>query len=198
MTVQTGDVLRAAARLWYTGSGNEQVNTYFYELVTGGPLTDAVVAADLLGLMEEIYTHVLAIQSSDYSYADIAIKNITQDILLGTFSWPTLVQGTGTGVLTSAQVCALIFGRTAISRVQMRKYFGGLQEEDVSDSVLTGATLTALTNAGIEIIATQGTLNGTYQPIAYNELLDRRTVPVSVGVSSITRTQRRRTRGRGS
>ncbi len=198
MTVNNLDVLSVAAQFSYLFAGDQQINTYHYELNTGGPMSDALAVVDMGLILEKIYTHVLSSQATTYKYVDFTVTNITQALLLGTFPWPTLTQGVGTGVLASSQVCALIFGRTAVPRVQIRKYFGGMQEEDIQDSTMIAAALTRYQNAGIEIIAQQGVASGTWDPIAYNTALDRRTKAVSSAVSLSTRTQRRRTRGRGA
>lgn len=198
MAVNDGDVLRIAAGFTYLAGGDEQVNTYFFELLSGGPMLDANALIDAGEMMERLYTHVLATQPITLKYNTLAVKNVTQDLLLGTIPWPTLIQGTGTGVAVSSQVAQLIFGRTSVPRVQMRKYVVGLQEEDVSNSLLTGAQITALTNMALELVAFQFPTNGNWVPIAYNAVLDRRTRPVSAGVSLSTRTQRRRTLGRGA
>jgi len=198
MTVNNLDVLLVAAQFSYLAAGDQQINTYHYELNTGGPMTDALAVTDMGLILEKIYTHVLASQAIEYAYVDLTITNITQNLLLGTFPWPTLTVGTGSGALNSSQVAVLLFGRTAVPRVQLRKYFGGGQEEDVTDSLINAVALTRYQNAAIEMIAQQGSATGTWDPIAYNTVLDRRTKPVSSAVSLSMRTQRRRTRGRGA
>lgn len=192
------DVLRMACRYQYTLGADDIVNTFHYEKTDAIPSTDLAAANDLRAIAELMYTHILASIPTSVAFIDIALKNITQATLLGTFGWPTFGVGTGAGPKDASQVAALVFGRTALSRVQIRKYIGAMQEPDIANSQIQATALTRYQNFGTEMALNQVQVAGVYRPIAYNTALDRRTGILSTAVSINVVTQRRRSRGRGS
>jgi hypothetical protein len=136
--------------------------------------------------------------SNFLKYTLIEVKNITQDLLLGAFSWPTFVQGANAGQASSPQVVALLTLPTQKSRVMGRFNFGGIQEVSITDGLLSAALLAGMATVGAVCIAPIVNGFSTYQYIVFNTTFKTFNIPTSASAIVPTRTQRRRSTGFGT
>lgn len=199
MTVNTGDILVATAKAEFNGI-DDMLNVYQFEMLTATPLTDQEAVGDIIEILESLYTLINGILSVLYLYRDITITNKTQNLLLGTFGWPTLVAGLATGDTTPPGVAGVISFSTSQPRRQLRKYIGGLSAASIEGAgVIEPVTLTNLSNFGTFLLATLVGNVGTWAYTHENVLLTpERIFPVSTLITNIPGYQRRRKQGRGS
>lgn len=169
-TVILNDVVRIAARMKYADV-DDIVNVYHYKLTstTAGP-GDSVAMNALADQLEDIYTPILGLMTTDTKFEDITFYNVTQDRPMGVLAWPTLTQGSGTGDGLPPGCAALITSYTATKRTYGRKFFGVIEETEQADGILTSAAQTSLATAAAElldlvVVAAISTFTpGTYRP----------------------------------
>lgn len=197
MTVNQNDVIRTANIMGGLGA-DEYVNVWFTRYESPAALPDQTIADDIALFLDSFYNGLAPLLNVALTFARTVNKNITQDVLMPDSVFPTTAGGSGVGQMVSPQVAGLLIGRTVKSRVQRRMYLPGLEESNVTNGNLSAATITALLTAGAQMMGAQ-TVNGSlYRTVVRNLLLGTDEPISSVFVVGSTRTQRRRTIGRGS
>lgn len=198
MTTQQFDVIEAAARMELNGV-DDVINVYQFELSSATTPSDAVTVVSILAILEAIYEIIVAVQSTLLLYRDIRLTNITQQILLGTVAWPTLVDGEAVADLVPPGAAGLVNFNTVVSRVSPRKYYGGFTTGALDpNGTWDDATLTLLVNISASLLvpfSESGHLwtYGYYSPKTLNF-----EIPVGATLSDVPAYQRRRKQGRGS
>lgn len=195
---ETGDVVRLGAAFLYKDS-DAVVNTFHVQIVSGGPMAFAQAALDFQEWIDDLYTPLLGRYSDDFDSDRISVKNETQNTVWGSIAFSTPLVGTNLTDELPAQVALLGFGRTSISRVQIRKYWGPFTESACTGglwlSTIRADVQTAMDYIIGQTVLTQGL---TLQGVAYNKALGRATVALTATTSQTPVVQRRRRIGRGS
>lgn len=197
-SVDTGDVLRFAARQNYGTGGQDIINVMYVQALVQNSVIEATIQAEMLQVPELIMDGIRLEVSNLLKYTFLEFKNITQDLLLGQFSWPSFVQGAQANAASSPQVSALLTIPTAKSRVQGRAFFGGIPETSITAGLCSAALLAGMATVGAIMIAPIVQGFSTYQYIVFNTEFDTFTLPTSAAAIIATRTQRRRSTGFGT
>lgn len=198
MTTVQNDVIEAAARMEYDGT-DDVINTYQYRLNTAASVSDGQTVTDIITILELLYTIIVGIQSTFLTYKDIRVTNKTQDLLLGTVAWPTLTVGTGIVDAIPPGVASLSNFNTQVPRVTLRKYYGGLDLDNLDqDGTFTAAmgTPIAAVNAFLLTLQSQGANDWKYGYLSPKTA--GFVTPVGSSWTDIPAYQRRRKQGRGS
>lgn len=160
MAISTGDILRVASRaLWETAS--DIVNVWYMEVVDDASNSVAQILADVAEFIEDIYTPLGTAIPNNVSFADIAVSNVTNGETYGSVAYPTFTEGSGTVDAISPGLAPFIYASTDIPNVQFRKWFLPFTETELSDGVLSLATLIALGSCMSEAANGGAKSNGT-------------------------------------
>jgi len=199
MTVNAGDALRVAARMRYGIGGQELINVMHFVLNTPSSLPNASVLQDMGQVLEDFYIHIKSSMNISVQFEDYTVTNVTQDVVLGTDTWPTFVTGSGAVDALPPQCAALILARTITPRKQGRIYLPGFEEDLVAGSVWGAAALAALVSFSAEMLVTQAATFGVYSYRVFTRpddgppiILAKLDPPTTVAVVGFVRTQRRR------
>lgn len=197
MPIGINEVARISTRLNFSGIA-DIVNVFWAQNQTLGIVTDAEAEADAGALAEILFTTIQAQMSNLVTYEDISVTNINTGIPVGTSPWPTLTVGLSAADAASTPVAALVLARTDLARVQARKYLGLFTETAKVGSAWSAGMLTALGNFAIQWDLPQ-TVNGRNWEFGVwaGPVKAYRTFR-NTAVMADSRTQRRRTPGRGS
>jgi hypothetical protein len=197
-SVDTGDIVRYACRSTYDTAGQDIINVVYAQALVQNSIIEATIQAEML-LVPEFFIDGARLETSNtLKYTVLEVKNITQDLLLGSFSWPTFVQGAKGEPPASPQVVGLLLLPTAKSRVMGRVNFGGLPETAINDGIMDVALVAGLATSGAVMIAPIVQGFSTYQYIVFNVEFGTFNIPTTSSVVLATRTQRRRSTGFGT
>ena len=193
-----GDVVRLGCVQEFDGS-EDIVNVLHCVLQDATFLAFAAAAQDFQEYCDALYATYAAGLSDLMLPKHISVKNITRSEVWGNIAWDTYAGGEEATFATAPQVALLVWGRTPISRVQIRKYLGVGCHGHITDGVW-GGTIRGLAQNYIDYHITPHTMgNGLIlKGCAYNALLDRVTYAVTGATSANPVIQRRRRRGRGA
>jgi hypothetical protein len=198
MTTNQNDIIEAAARMEQNGS-DDVINTYQWRYEDASPIQPATTVSDIVTILELIYTIVSALQSTWLVYKDIRITNKTQDTLLGTVPWDTMVAGTLEGDAVPPGVAAYINFSTIIPNVRPSKYFGGFTVGSLDQNGTWDIALVAEMADVADLLLNDMVSQGRAYRYGY---LSPKTAAFEIPVSAITGSvgayQRRRKPGRGS
>jgi hypothetical protein len=198
MAVNQGDIIQAVAAMEWDGV-EDVLNIYQFQLQSPASVTEAGVISDLTDFLDSAYDVLKLFLTTLLTFKEIRLLNKTQDVILGTFPWPTLVAGTGATDTQAPGVCALINFTTTKPRVSPRKYLGVFTEGALGANGAFGPSVVAALAifAGLfigDIVQPNGTyLYGYDSP----KTLQFET-PNGVSTGSVPAYQRRRKQGRGS
>lgn len=197
-TSSLNDVFRVAARLNVPVTG-DFVNVFHYKLTGGVDLDDEDVADDLTAIIDMLYSKFYGMISSDAAFVDINIFNVTQDRPLGSYAWPTMVNGARTGDMLPPQVAAFVRGITGYSRNWARKFFGPIGETDnLNEGYIAPASMPLLVTAAAEWVVSTAIVLNTWYPVVYHARTGQWRELVSALVTNVWATIRRRRAGRGA
>lgn len=198
MTVVVNDVLKTASRGLIAVAGQQSINIFTHQITTLVDGSDSVVRDELAAEILAIMTTIQLSVSDQFQIVDFRVENQTQQTILGEV--PSTYIGSGTTDPLPAQVAALVLGRTAVKRVQGRKYLGGFDETDnASAGLWVGLAVTELGNFASAYVAPFTGLSGNVYdagvsdrpifplPITFTPFNGSRVVPNA-------RTQRSRTK----
>lgn len=192
-----GDVVRLGCVQEYDGS-EDIVNVLHVVLQDATFLDFAAAAQDFAEYCGTLFNTFKTGLSDLMVPKHISIKNITRDTVWGNIAWSLYTGGTDTNDSTAPQVALLVWGRTSISRVQIRKYLGVCCEGNMTDGVWSAGIRSVALNFIDYHITNQTMTNGlVLRGCAYNATLPRITYAVSGTTTSNPVIQRRRRRGRG-
>lgn len=194
----TGDIVRLGAVQKYAGV-SDIVGVLHLRINAGGGLAFAQASLDFQEYCDTLYALFEAQVSVLQLPEHISVQNVTQSTVWGNIAWDAYDGGTSAADVLAAQTAMLVWGRTAISRVQIRKYLGVLTEPFLTTGAWTAAARAAGLNFINYHIAAQAMTEGlVLQGVAWSPSLSRATTAVSGTTSPIPVTQRRRRTGRGS
>ena len=198
MAVNPQDVLEVVARTEFNGV-DDIINVYQYQFDNVVAIDENLVITDILTIIEGLYIAWNAFQSILVLYRDIRIRNVTQNVTYGLFSWPTLIAGAAAAGALPPGNAGVINLDTGVPRVILRKFFGGLTFGSMdADSTLEIATVNALINISLQLITDSVGLSGTYKYGYLSPKVAGFVRPQGAVVSDITGYQRRRKQGRGA
>ena len=198
MTTNQNDVIEVSARCEFNGT-EDVINVFEWQLTTPGPLTDAATVNDLEAITEDFYTLFLAFQSDSLLYRDLRFRNKTQDTVLGTYPWPTLIDGLVDGTDLPPGNCGVLNFNTTVARVTPRKFLGGLTTISLDTDGSLEATTVAQMALLIEyLLLIQDEAGGDWRYGVLSEKTSQFEFPVSGTATDISGYQRRRKQGRGS
>ena len=195
---ENGDVVRLGAQFLLNGT-DALVNVYTLQINSGGPMAFAAAAQDFADYLNSLYGGFLAYWPTTFQTDRISVKNETQDTVWGAIAWKTVLTGTNINDSLPPQVALLGWGRTPLSRVQIRKYFGVFCENHISNGLWASGLRFVVDTAMQYVIAPQTQPNGlVLQGVAYNKALARATTALTVTTAEVPVIQRRRRVGRGA
>lgn len=198
MTSVQFDVFAVTAKMTISGSASDVQNTMHWRQETPGALTDAQVLTDLSTVLDALYTGINLDVSDIQDYVEISVKNVTQNLLLGSIAWPTLVTGGSATDPVAFQVVALLLMKSAVPRVFGRLNLGVFAENDLGGSNWQGTVVTNVLALGAFLLLPFVQVSATWRYVIFNRVLSTVTLPNSTGMTIAARTQRRRSRGIGS
>lgn len=193
-----GDVVRLGAQFLMNAT-DTIVNVWHVQIESGAPMAFPAAAQDFQDYMGFLYASMMSYYVTTFLSDRISVKNETQNTVWGSIAFGTPLAGTSVGDETAQQTALLGWGRTSLSRVQIRKYWGPFTETDMSNGLwLSGIRAAILGRMDYHIVGqTMG--NGLKLiGVAYNKTLARATVALSSTTSPVPVVQRRRRQGRGS
>lgn len=206
MAIETGDVLRVAARLLWFGA-SDIVNVFWVQVLDDAAETLDNIITSVKTHLEAIYIAHNNVVPDDTDYADISVANWSKGEAYGASGWPTLTIGGNNNDPYAPAVSAFVYFPTYVPNVTGRKWYGPLTEPDINAGILTGATITLL-EAGVVAflgIATNPTYGVQTQfriPHFIEGGVELETpqfiIPVSGNIDSVAGYQRRRRPGAGS
>lgn len=194
----TGDVVRLGCVLKFN-SLFDIVNVLHVKIVSGGGLAFAAFTLDVQEYCDALYANISGRLSDLVTDDRISIKNVTQSTVWGAIAWDAFAGGINAGEPTALQTACLAWGRTSISRVQIRKYLGPFTEADLADALWNSTARAAAQNyIDYHIVENLMGEGSVLQGVAYSPSLARATVALTGATSEVPVTQRRRRQGRGS
>lgn len=195
---ETNDVVRLTPTMEVDGA-DAIVNVLHVQITGGGPLAFAAAAQDFVEYCDALYALIEGKLANNALDDFIGIKNVTQDTVWGAVAWTDFDGGTNAGEMLPLQLCVLAWGRTQISRVQIRKYLGPFTESDQGEGSWS-ADLRSSCQSYIDYHITGQTMgNGlVLRGCAYSPSLARVTFALTGTTTAIPVIQRRRRKGRGS
>jgi hypothetical protein len=123
--LSNGGVVRASVYgKWNLVS--DLVNSYQFQLVSGGPVSLSQEISDLRTLLEDLYDLVKEFCNVVSVFQGFHAEHLNGNCGTGNVPFTAPIQGALTGDAIPPGVAALISFPTGVRRVVMRKYFGGL------------------------------------------------------------------------
>jgi hypothetical protein len=195
---ETNDVVRLACAMQVDGS-EAVVNVLHVQITGGGPLAFAAAAQDFQEYTQALYQLIDQNLPNNLTSDYVGVKNVTQGTVWGSIAWTGFAAGLSVADMLPMQTALLAWGRTPITRVQIRKYLGPWTESDQTDG-LWSSGLRAACQQYIDYHITGQTMgNGlVLRGCAYNYPLSRVTFALTGTTSANPVIQRRRRRGRGA
>jgi len=198
MAVNSGDIIEVSARGEFDGT-EDVVNVYQFKLTSAGPITDTEAVSDLLDLLDDLYVLWVPKQTTNYIYRDVRFANQTQSTLMGTFPWGAVTAGTNVGESLPPGNAAVLNLGTAIPRVILRKFIGGITKALIdADGTWDASIVTAMLNMAAILLAQWTGSYGTWEYGFFSPKTLQWETPVAATATDIVGYQRRRKQGRGS
>lgn len=198
MAVSQYDVLEVAARTEFNGV-EDIVNVFQFEYQSVPGLTDEQGIEDVLEFIEAIYDIFIGAQTILQLYRDLRVTNKTQEIVYGTFTWPTLIDGEDIAKAQAPGTCVLSNFSTGVARVAPRKYWGVFCADNMdADGTWSSAVLATFATVNSLMLLPYVATNGTWQYGYESPKVGSFVAPVSAVVTDIPAYQRRRKQGKGS
>lgn len=194
----SGDIVRLGAVMRYN-STDDIVGVWHARIESGGPMAFAAAAQDFAEYIDDLYRSLVSYYSTVVVGDHISIKNMTKDEVWGNIAWGPAFTGTNVSDRLPLQVALLAWGRTAKSRVQIRKYFGPFTEVDQTAGAWAAGIQSAVAARMAYHIASQTMTNGLeLRGVAYNRTLGTYTYAIGATATTNPVVQRRRRQGRGA
>ncbi len=192
MATNADDVIRVIAGYAYVAGGKPMSNVFHFADTGGGGILDVDFVNGIGTIMEAILQEIHDIQSLAFRYVNIQVQNLTQNLIIGTFPWPTFGAGAGSALNNPSQVCGLVRMITARPRVQGRVFIAGTTESTTGDSAYTGAVQTAMADLGVNLLAPRALGIGELTYCVFNQVLKTFLLPNSTAFGISTRGLNRR------
>lgn len=194
----TGDVVRLGCVQKIDGLF-DLVNVLHLQITAGGGLTFAAAALDFQEYCSTLFALLTSLVVDNVTADHVSVKNVSQATVWGNIAWGAYTGGTNVQDPLPSQVALLGYGRTHISRVQIRKYLGLFSDVEVLAGVFVFAARLAANNFMDYHIVGQTMGQGlVLRGCAYRPLPVRITFATSATTSEVPVIQRRRRLGRGS
>ncbi len=197
MAVAVGDIVRVTAKLLLSGV-SDIVNVYHFSVAVNGTLNDTEFMDQVALALDGLYTPLGPLIHPFVTYISVEGQNVTQDVLLPSRPWPTLVAGTNISEIMPEQNSACVFHRTLKPRVRAAKFLPPMGE-NVSVNAVIGVVNQAILQAfgdALTVGLTEASIALVY--VAFDRLLGGSSVVTQAIVPTRFRTQRRRRLGVGS
>jgi len=198
MPIAVGDILRITAVMQFDGL-DDIVNVYHVKVDTNATANDDQFMDEMADAMNDLYTTINIALSELVTYIEVQGQNITQNELLPSKPWPTLVAGLSTSTPLPSQVSACVFHRTLRPKTRASKFLPVMTEGQNDGNGKIGAGTITVLQAFADALTSgfAGSQSFSFYG-AYNAGLDRFT-DVVLGIVPVRwRTQRRRRLGVGS
>lgn len=194
----TGDIVRLGAQMTLNLT-DEVVGVWHVRIEAGGPMAFAAAGQDFQEYIDGIYRPLVAYYTTAITSNYISVKNQTQATVWGSIAWNPSFTGTSVGERVTPQVALLAWGRTAKSRVQIRKYFGPFTDGNIAQGVWDAGTTAACAAVMSWHIGTQTMTNGLQlKGVAYNRTAGTYNYGLGATATNNPVIQRRRRQGRGA
>lgn len=193
-----GDIVRLGAS-FLMRTTDVIVNVFNVIIDSGAPMAFAAAAQDFQQYIHFMYDPLMTWYSNQFTSDRISVKNETQATVWGSIAFQAPLVGTNLGDETSQQVALLGWGRTSLSRVQIRKYWGPFTESSLTAGLWLSAIRADILGRMDYHILPQVLGNGLQLTgVAYSTTLLRATVALSATTAEVPVVQRRRRRGTGA
>lgn len=117
-----------------------------YQFVSADAVTDSQVIGDLTDRVQsDMYGTLTATLADNYVISNMEFKNLTTNTLMDVVTW-TGDAFMAVGELLPLGIAGLVTANTGTPKVRGRKFIPAITENSCTDSLWTGATVTALTN----------------------------------------------------
>lgn len=199
MPAEVGDVIRATAVLKQSGT-DDLVNVYHVRITTDpGASNDDECVEDISNILELAYGHLNGSLPTSLVYDHIDFQNITKNEEMPSVNWASLGTGGGAADAPSPQVASLVVYKVGIPGVQGRKYLPCFTEGLLDEGAITAGGVALLDGFVVRTVGIKVGGNGWQIEFGIRREGDGSFHPyISGRPIPFTRTQRRRTRGRGS
>ena len=198
MAIGVNDVLRITANMRLLTT-DDIVNVFNIKVTAIVAPTDLSFMQSVAAWLDEAYLLILADLADNLSFVNVSGINITQDELLPSVDWTTIVAGSSLSPILPVQVAACVFFPTTTPRVRASKFFGGYTDDALeAGGAITAAAIARLQSCGDVLAAGVDELGDEATYGAYNTVLSRFTPVDRAEVPVRWRTQRRRRLGVGS
>jgi len=175
------------------------VTTLTVKYETGGDIEFPQASLDFQEYADDLFNPMASTLSDRMVPDRISVANLTQDTVFGSIAWDTYAGGTNVDSPTVPQAACLAFGRTPLSRVQIRKYLGVFTQGDEFDGVwVSGLRAVCDTFMGYHIVLQTMSEGMGLRGCAYRPSDGRVTFAYSPATSASVVIQRRRRVGAGS
>lgn len=192
-----GDVIRLGAS-FLMDTTDQIVNVFHVKIESGGPMAFAAAAQDFQDYIHYIYNPMMGEYTNQFASDRISVKNETENTVWGSIAFASPLLGTNLGDEAAQQVALLGWGRTPLSRVQIRKYWGPFTETSMTVGLWASALRAVVQTAMDYHIGQNAMPNGLQlKGVAYSKLLDRATYAISATTAGVPVVQRRRRKGTG-
>ena len=196
MTVQQDDVLRVTAEMSIGADALQ--NVFHLRSTNAAGIGDAQALTDMALHLESWYGFIDQHMSTGVSFDQVRVQNVTQNTLLGTTGWPTLVAGLDATNKLPLPVAALVTLPTSKPNTRGGTYFGGFCEDrNDLDGKLDATIQASLASIAADMLLEQIFGVNSYRLVVYNAVLKTFVLPVAGLVADVWRTQRRRRQGVG-
>lgn len=195
---EIGDVVRLGAA-FLVDTTDAIVNVFHARIESGAPMAFAAAAEDFQDYIHFIYNPTMAQYPEAFLSDRISVKNETQDTVWGSIAFASPLAGTNVGDMLALQLGLLSWGRTPISRVQIRKYWGPFTEANITDGLWLSGIRAIFQDAMDYHILPHTMPNGLeLVGVAYSKAFDRATLAYSSTTAQVPVVQRRRRKGTGA
>jgi hypothetical protein len=198
MTINNGDVLRVTAKMSSEADQDLQ-NVYYWRGSGVGISTDAQFATACRTELDNAYGYFDDQLADGVSFDSIEIFNITQDVPVGEYTWPTLSAGGSASDVLPEQTALLVTFSTAAARSVGKKFLGGWTEgNNDSDGTIASSLLTLILSYISTILSGFAAGDLDFEA-GHWSVINETFVPWLAGlVDDVWATQRRRRPGVGS
>jgi hypothetical protein len=198
MTTEQGDIVAVT----YSGdidSVDDVVMSFQGRLTSALGLDEDEVLADWSTIFSDLWDLIESLFNVLVVYRRVRAHNMTQDILLGESTFGTPRVGTALGDSLPNQVTIPVTFKTVVPRVMLRKLWGPAGEGHVdSDGTYGSGVLTNALAGGAFLLDPLVGTNGTWEYGYLSPKTLNFEIPISVLVTNVPGTLRKRRRGSGS
>ncbi len=196
MTVVQNDVVRATGE---TSRGPDAIqNVMHYRSTNAASITDAQALIDIAQVMDTVFSTMIGFITTALSYDQVRAQNVTQDVLLGTAAYPSLIGGTIAGDQLPLQNAAILNFPSSKPKTRGSVFLGGFTEADNAPTgILSGGLQTALVSMAVILLGEIVLGPNSWRYVVFNTILKTFVLPTGSVIPAVWRTQRRRRPGVG-